>query len=196
MSKREDTERKRRVAKKKATADSAYTTGNLPYHIKEVNPHRVDDGKGVDWGYACRDRGQVEDSATRKAYPGIVLRSCYLSIVGECPKLKPNDKIGAQSVVNRIDIALEKGGWTKNENKRLHEQRRKWVERAHGRDHRFVVAGNVHGGGLTAEQRVRSSMLKAFQGIRQICEDDKLSEGQRLIQYHEQVGQELDDEGE
>ena len=95
-----------------------------------------------DWGVAGRRGAEVEDRELRRAYPGLPLRSAYSRIVGDIPELSAGDVTGAARVLDRIQSAIDKGGWTTNEWSRLYRMREVWRHRASGKDRRFQLVGN------------------------------------------------------
>lgn len=105
-----------------------------------------------DHGHAGLRRGhEMEDSASSANW-GVRMRSAYLSIVGDSPRLKPDDRRNASRHLARVETAIEKGGWTRGEWRRLYEMRRKWSARANGQDERFKLYGTLQGG-LTRHQQ-------------------------------------------
>jgi hypothetical protein len=132
----------------------------IPPHLSLDHPlgsHREAPGEGSGWG---RDRStEAADRADREASPGHRLhrlglapapagpyyRSAYLGIVGENPECLPGDLTTAREVLQRIEIAIGRGGWTRNEWRRLHRMHAKWKARADGTDARFMVMGNRPG---------------------------------------------------
>lgn len=77
---------------------------------------------------------------------GIVLAPRYREVVGSTPILAPGDMSGAQVYLNRIKAALNMGGWTRDERNRLKRIKRKWIEKAEGRDAWFMSNGNPQSG--------------------------------------------------
>jgi hypothetical protein len=73
------------------------------------------------------------------------MRSTYAELIGDSPVLKPADHQGAQAFLDRIDRAIEQGGWSAGERTRLYRMRDKWAARAAGNDARFEIAGTRPG---------------------------------------------------
>lgn len=201
MSRWEERRRKEKQQERLDRGEKVNKT-NLPYYIRDTNPNPTDSnrGKGVDWGYAPRDYGEMEDRAMRAAYPGLQLRSAYSQFIGTTPTLRPDDRTGAWVMVRKIDQALEHGGWTKNENHRLHQMREKWMERAHGQDVRFQICGNK-GGAMTPEQREKVTILRGFERINKEIERSRQRgasqlSGQQVIEMWTKRNRQMQDEGE
>lgn len=192
----------RRRREKQAERGRPVDRANLPWYMKDTNPLAPIEqrGKGKDWGYSPRDYGESEDAATRRAWPGVRLRSTYLQITGGTPELRPDDRAGAWVMVRRIDAALEKGGWTKNENRRLHGMREKWLARANGQDLRFRVMGNKSGG-MNEGEREKFAILKSFEAINKLVETEGRQRGLRMtgsqvVREWARTNRQLQDEGE
>lgn len=121
---------------------------------------QIDEIKGAitqsvaDWGYAGHERGnEASDRVQTEAYPYQPRpRSAYLATTGDAPTLRAGDVVGARTYLDKINLAIEKGGWTRCEWRRLTSLRTKWLLRAEGKDKRFNLVGNRKCG-LTREQR-------------------------------------------
>lgn len=96
---------------------------------------------------------ELEDRQYRHTHPGVLLRSAYLTIIGENPDASPGDQRTAAGMVAKIEAALSRGGWTRAENRRLHQMLHKWRARAYGRDVWYEMFGNRGGLSLTPRQQ-------------------------------------------
>jgi hypothetical protein len=61
-------------------------------------------------------------------------------------------------------VAIEVGGWTRNEWRRLRALEAKWAERASGRDRRFNLVGN-RATGLSKAQTAEMATGRRVDGI-------------------------------
>jgi len=77
---------------------------------------------------------------------GVELAPRWRREIGNTPVLKPRDYQGAWEFVYRIDEAIRKGGWTKQERNGIKRLRRKWKEKADGKNEFFNMCGNPYGG--------------------------------------------------
>lgn len=83
-----------------------------------------------------------EDRKQREAWPGVVMRSAYLSRVALPQTVAAGDTPQARAILERIEAALvETGQWTKTERARLRGMREAWERRAGGRDVVFQMSG-------------------------------------------------------
>lgn len=124
----------------------------------------------ADFGYGGHERAnEAHDRVEREAYPNRRLRSAYSSIVGSLPTLGPADLAGAYDVLKRIRSAIERGGWTRAEWRRLRDLEAKWSRRASGEDKRFNAVGNYRGG-LTRNKLFEIKTSKSIAGIRRMIE--------------------------
>lgn len=113
------------------------------------------------------DPKAAEDRATRKAWNyGTPLRSAYSGILGDSPDCDPGDRTKAKEFLQRIEIAIETGGWTSGERTRLYRLRDKWKARAEGKDARFEVAGTRAG-------RLVKSVESAVDGVAKLQRKEK-----------------------
>lgn len=71
--------------------------------------------------------------------------SSYHSIVGDSPECGPGDHRTARRHLERINRAIEHGGWTETERSRLYRLQAKWALRANGEDPRFEIVGTQNG---------------------------------------------------
>lgn len=85
--------------------------------------------------------------------------SAYHTIVGDLPEVKERDFATCSDIVMRVQKAIDYGGWTRSEWRRLHRLKAKWKLRADGGDARFNVVGTKKTG-LSAEQRKRLQLIK------------------------------------
>lgn len=159
-----------------------------PCHPVTVSPGGVDTGlkkrRVRDWGKANHNRGaEIADREYRRAHPGETLRSAYLPIVGETPKLRPGDVAGAQTQLDKINQAIARGHWTRSEWRRLHEMRVKYELRVANRDPRYRVVGNRQGG-LTKEERKLVAHYKAVQAMFDTFEQDRRQEQEGGPRWH------------
>lgn len=85
------------------------------------------------------------DREEREAY-GRPLPAAYRHLLGPAPSLSAGDTTGARAYLSRIEQAVEHGGWTRSEWRRLRSLRSKWKARVSGEDARFKEVGNRRGG--------------------------------------------------
>lgn len=74
------------------------------------------------------------------------LPAAYRHLIGLTPQCKAGDRVTARAYLTRIEAAIEHGGWTRSEWRRLYKLRDKWQARATGRDPRYDEIGNASGG--------------------------------------------------
>jgi hypothetical protein len=91
----------------------------------EINP-----GRGAEWA----------DRHDRHAW-GVGYQSAYVHLLAIPDVVHPDDKVMAADIVQRIEDAIERGGWTGHEWERLHRLHRDWTRRAKGRDLGFRLRG-------------------------------------------------------
>jgi hypothetical protein len=95
------------------------------------------------------DPGTAEDQRYKQAYGpapfGTRPRSTYVDLIGESPECKPGDREAAKAYLERIERAIEHGGWSSGERTRLYRKRDLWALRAKGLDARFQIAGTKAG---------------------------------------------------
>jgi hypothetical protein len=72
-------------------------------------------------------------------------RSGYAHLVGPSPTCEPGDSTRAAAYLDKIERAIDRGGWNASERTRLYRLRDKWRLRAQDRDARFLVAGTRAG---------------------------------------------------
>lgn len=134
----------------------------------EVSTRAKEAMSGNDFGYLGHERAnEAHDRVQRTAYPGQVApRAAYSYIIGDPVELGPADYAGAREILRRIEIAMDKGGWTRNEWRRLRSMYDKWKKRAEGKDERFNVAGNKQG----AIPKRDSRHIQAVKMIRMLAE--------------------------
>lgn len=73
-------------------------------------------------------------------------RAAYWHMLGgSSPKCRPRDRATAKAFCNRIEKAIERGGWTRNEWRNLHQLYERWSRRANGQDPRFEEVGTAPG---------------------------------------------------
>lgn len=97
---------------------------------------------GRDFGHKVERGLERMAREEREAHPGQTQRSAYWTIIGPNPDAGPDDRITARERVWAIEKAIGHGGWTKGENRRLHDMRRKWTARAEGKDPQYLMKGN------------------------------------------------------
>lgn len=90
------------------------------------------------------------------------MQSAYHSIVGDSPEVKRGDVAVAVLHLVRIRRAIDVGGWTRSEWRRLRTLEAKWALRASGKDLRYNMVGTSKCG-LTAEQH---RIISAFEHIK------------------------------
>jgi hypothetical protein len=120
----------------------------------------------ADFGYLGHERGnEAYDRVQRQAYPSqLSPRAAYSYLIGEPIQLAPADYAGARDVLRKIEAAMYKGGWTRNEWRRLRAMWEKWKRRADGKDERFNLVGNKQGGVCKSD----STHLSTIQELRKI----------------------------
>lgn len=107
--------------------------------VQQMQPGWRDHGSSEDREYL---RGnELSDREEREAY-GRDLPAAYRYLIGPTPKCLPSDRITARSYLTKIEHAIEVGGWTRSEWRRLHGLKNKWKARANGQDARFNLIGN------------------------------------------------------
>jgi len=107
--------------------------------VQQMQPGWRDHGSSQDGEYL---RGnELSDREEREARGG-VLPAAYRYILGPTPKCLPSDRLAAKIYLGKIQQAIDMGGWTRSENKRLQKMRHKWKKRAGGNDPRFNILGN------------------------------------------------------
>ena len=73
-------------------------------------------------------------------------RAAYWPLLGgSSPACRPRDRDTAKAFLLRIEAAIERGGWTRNEWRNLHQLHERWSARAHGLDPRFEEVGTAPG---------------------------------------------------
>jgi len=85
-------------------------------------------------------------------------RSAYNQLIGDSPVCEPGDSARASAYLERIERAIEVGGWSAPERTRLYRMRDKWRLRAQGRDARYEIAG-TRPGRLDADTEAHIKML-------------------------------------
>lgn len=143
----------------RALAHPEYRVTPIPHDIRSSD---ADSGSEItnddSWG---RSREMEEsDREDRRAW-GYRFKSAYSTIVGPNPDCEPGDCRTAREKVHLIEKALDQGGWTRNEHRRLRRMLSKWKMRADGRDPRYNVVGNRKTG-LTREQRDDIALRRAI----------------------------------
>jgi hypothetical protein len=113
----------------------------------------------------------MEDTATTRNW-GTRLRSAYYALVGDSPRLKPDDRTGAAAHLARVEAALEHGGWTRGEWRRLHRMKKVWTARANGEDSRFKLVGTRQGG-LTQMEQGHRELLESIQRVTKMTTQDR-----------------------
>jgi hypothetical protein len=108
------------------------------------------------------------DREVRQAY-GLPLSAAYRHLIGPAPHLLPSDRAGARAYLERIQLAVDTGGWTRSEWMRLRRLKAKWTARAAGGDARFDEAGNRQGG-LTEVETANVKHGKAMERMRRILD--------------------------
>lgn len=99
--------------------------------------------------------------------------SAYHDILGDSPVCEAGDRAAARAYLDKIDRAIEIGGWSAGERARLYRMRDKWAKRAEGRDPRFNVVG-TRAGRLSPELEQHIAALEKAQAKR-----DKQAQGRR-----------------
>ncbi|KKK67033.1 hypothetical protein LCGC14_2958110 [marine sediment metagenome] len=93
------------------------------------------------------------------------LKSAYANMLGSPPVCAPRDFRAAASFLHKVEDAIRRGGWTRNEWRRLYGMRTKWTARANGTDERFRLAGNRRTG-LTSRDTRHLTMVRHIRKIR------------------------------
>lgn len=95
----------------------------------------------------------------------------WRSVVGPTPVVSSGDRMTARLYLNRIEEALDQGGWTTSEGVGLRRARKVWRARALGQDPRYEIRGNKPGGMEKVEaahlrdQRLIQSMIKDLKSV-------------------------------
>lgn len=85
------------------------------------------------------ERGDAKERAAR---PGEKWRAAYWTMLGgAAPNCGPGDHRSARVFLSRIEAAIDRGGWTRNEWRNLSKLHERWTARAYGDDPRFEFAG-------------------------------------------------------
>jgi hypothetical protein len=69
----------------------------------------------------------------------------YHRLIGDAPECGPGDHDRARRYVDKIEHALERGGWSNTHRNRLYRLRALWTARAQGLDPRFEIVGSQVG---------------------------------------------------
>ncbi len=93
---------------------------------------------------------------------GLTPRACYFAELGDSPSLEAGDRAGAKRFLMRLEVVIDRGGWSTSERNRLYRLRDKWQRRAAGTDPRFMIAGTKPGR-LSAEQEYDLARVKRRQ---------------------------------
>lgn len=99
-------------------------------------------------------RADLQDQAAHLGAPP--WRSGYRPLIGtggDMPICAPDDRGTAFRLLQEIDAAIGRGGWSSNERGRLARLRRIWLARSRGEDARYMIAGNRPGRLRTDELR-------------------------------------------
>ncbi len=88
----------------------------------------------------------------------------YREIIGAQPDCQPGDTHAAAQYLQRIQEAINTGGWSRTDRSLLYRLRAKWKVRAEGLDPRFNIVG-TRPGRLAAEQERRIHELKSVMEI-------------------------------
>ena len=67
------------------------------------------------------------------------------ALVGDPPTCGPDDRVTARQMVERLDGAIRRGGWSLSEKNRLYNRRAKWRRRAVGQDLQYRLRGTTGG---------------------------------------------------
>lgn len=110
------------------------------------------------------EREEREARGITPADYGRKWKSAYRSLIGEVPLCGPGELGKARAFLERVRQAIEAGGWTPAENRRLWKMKRVWEARVSGHDPRFLVVGNV-GGKLSGEDRRLVQVLATIMGV-------------------------------
>lgn len=112
------------------------------------------------------------DRIERETRPGFWTSAFWPMLGGQAPQCAAGDRRTARLFLARIEAAIDRGGWTRNEWRRLHKLYEVWSRRANGQDPRFEVVG-VRAGRL--ERHIEAH-------IRQRRSDIAVSEWARVVQ--------------
>jgi hypothetical protein len=89
-----------------------------------------------------RGRGaETSDRIDREAWPGRFRGSAYHTIVNLPDGVQAGDTQTARAIMDRIEAAIDQGGWTTNEWVRLHKLQKAWARRQAGADPVFNMRG-------------------------------------------------------
>lgn len=115
------------------------------------------------------ERLERESRGITPADYGTRWRSAYCSILGERPVCGPADHDRARGYLDRIERAIEQGGWTPGEGQRLRKMRETWNRRAAGRDAYFEIMG-THSGKVDPEDKKRIEAMKRMIRIMELID--------------------------
>ena len=85
------------------------------------------------------------DREERRARGGRWSAAYWPMLGGGAPLCSPGDTTSAKAFLLKLESAIDRGGWTRNEWAHLHELHRVWSARAYGDDPRFNLVGNRAG---------------------------------------------------
>lgn len=134
-----------------------------PLHSRTTDDPRIEKVRPGDPDYGISGCGEREggsrwfrdiDMQDREERWAMGLRSrpySWRTMVGPAPKVDHQDLMSARLYLNRIEDAIEQGGWTTSEAWGLRRARKIWRCRAMGQDLRYNLRGNKPGGMEKAE---------------------------------------------
>lgn len=109
-------------------------------------------------------------------------RAAYWTMLGgSSPKCRPRDRATAFAFLAKIESAIERGGWTRNEWRNLHQLHERWSNRAHGRDPRFEEVGTAPG----RLERDKEAWIRKRKRIFKTAEWRRVARPLQLVNQHD-----------
>jgi len=127
-------------------------------YIEGQKDHLLRQGRGA----------ETSDRLDREAW-GIHYGSAYSAMVALPDEVKAGDLTTARGVQQRVEEAIEHGGWTTNEWRRLNTLLKVWARRAAGNDVKF----NLQGWQRQGSGHHTPSLIRAIDQINKTLTGDK-----------------------
>lgn len=118
----------------------------------------------------------MADREDREAQGKDRLKYSWRSLTGPAPTTTTGDKQAAQAYLNRLNHAIDVGGWTSSEAAGLYLAKRVWQSRAKGEDHRYAEVGNKSGG-LDKQQTANVKQRQIVADMRKVLDKSFRSGG-------------------
>lgn len=163
-------------------------TALLPGH--ESRTHAAPDAP-ADWGSDSEDSGSshngpdpppernggmryfraidVADREEREARGLKCLKYSWRTETGPTPQVHRGDIEAAKIYLRKLEIAIDKGGWSSSEALGLYNARKVWSARAKGNDPRYAEVGNRKGG-LTKEETAAVKQRQIVLNMKRLLE--------------------------